>query len=131
MNISGIRPTIGFYDYNDIRAKQVERLAEVATPVEPVAKVTEQKAEDVEASIQAARARQTFGAYDYAKQYDSRETYSLKGADSDLMSLDVTKAVDDMHKDSAIQQYQYFVGNKDSQTAEVTASIRGAENFTL
>lgn len=33
------------------------------------------------------------------------------GRDSDIRSLDVERAIDDMKKDKILQQYQYFVGS--------------------
>lgn len=137
MNISGIRPISGFYDYNSINTRAVESSPVVADekvtsgaqavvdkPVESVSKVSDE-------DINKAKAKQTFGAYDYASQYKPNQTYSMKGADSDIKSLDVEKAVNDMQKDSVLHQYQYFVGDTNGDVAASTASIRGAENFTL
>ena len=73
----------------------------------------------------------TFGAYDYAGQYEPDATYELKGADSDIRSLDVAKAVSDMQKDELIHQYQYFVGQDLGTNTPATPSIRGAEDFSL
>ena len=132
MNISGIRPAVGFYDYNSI--KQAEEVGVVsqeivpnrATEVPADTATATQNAEDV-----AARSRQTFGAYDYAGQYEPDATYELKGADSDIRSLDVAKAVSDMQKDELIHQYQYFVGQDLGTNTPATPSIRGAEDFSL
>lgn len=131
MNISGIRPSIGFYDYNSIKIRpeaSVDSLAmdeqapSLAVPSSDVSTVSDD-------DIAAARSKQTFGTYDFASQYKPGESFELKGVDSDINSLDVERAVSDMQKDSAIQQYQYFV-NPATQAAE-TASVRGAEDFSL
>ena len=83
-----------------------------------------------EEEIASARQKQTFGSYDFASQYRPGVSHELKGADSDIKSLDVEKAVSDMKKDSVLQRYQYFVQNK--QSAAVSESqIRGSENFSL
>ena len=130
MNISGIRPAVGFYDYNSIRIQpekvgNLDETKEVAQIAEPqiTVKITDDE-------IQAARDRQTFDSYDYASQYQPDEVYEMKGVDSDIKSLDVEKAISDMQKDSVIQQYQFFVKDPGIMAAE-EPSIRGAENFAL
>ena len=130
MNISGIRPSVGFYDQNLIRFSPELGIAPVEenTTVAPVEQ--ESSPALTEEDIAAARKGQTFGSYDFASQYKPGSEYSLKGADSDIKSLDVEKAVSDMQKDSAIHRYQYFVQNK--QDGETTApSARGIEDFSL
>lgn len=131
MNISGIRPSIGFYDQNSIRfnpvlsSMSIEEVAPQLPSEEPqsAAVVSEEE-------IASARQKQTFGSYDFASQYRPGVSHELKGADSDIKSLDVEKAVSDMKKDSVLQRYQYFVQNK--QSAAVSESqIRGSENFSL
>ena len=124
MNISGIRPAVGFYDYNSI--KQAEEVGVVSQEIAPN-RATEVPAD----TATATRSRQTFGAYDYAGQYEPDATYELKGADSDIRSLDVAKAVSDMQKDELIHQYQYFVGQDLGTNTPATPSIRGAEDFSL
>lgn len=67
--------------------------------------------------------------------YDSNASYELKGADSDISTLDVTKAVSDLDKDKVLQQYQRFVGSADvtvMQQAALNEQInRETENFIL
>ena len=138
MNISGIRPSIGFYDYNSIKQTQSPEAAGVAAEsmvnaVEPVKPV--ETSAPTEAEISAARQKQTFGAYDYASTYKPDETFSMKGTESDINSLDVERAVNDMQKDSMLRQYQYFVGTQldpsgmPQETAQATA--RPTEDFAL
>lgn len=62
--------------------------------------------------------------------------YELKGADSDITSLDVKKAISDLDKDKVLEQYQYFVGNKEGGITQVfddgsKKNLRSGENFTL
>ncbi len=125
MNISGIRPISGYYDYNEIEKVAEVPVTPVEKPVEPVQKVTERTPE--------IEAQQTFGAYDYANQYNPDATYSLKGEESDIRSLDVEKAVSNMRKDEVIHQYQYFVGQSMGlqSAGNNQASVRGAEDFSL
>lgn len=124
MNVSGIRPYSGFYNVNSISATHND----VTAPEPKEAKQEEQKVERSEESVAAARSKQTFGAYDYAEQYRPTEDFEVNSKDSDLRSLDVQKAISDMRKDQAIQQYQVFVGEKNG--AEEKA-VRGAEDFSL
>lgn len=65
---------------------------------------------------------------DYANRYQPDVTYDLKGADSELMSLDVEKAISDMKRDQVLQQYQFFIG--ESQAEQLLES-RNQENFLL
>ena len=128
MNISGIRPSIGFYDYNSIRIRQ-ELGALAAEEPEKESLVENPEISVTEDDIAEARKNQTFGNYDFASQYKPGETFELKGVDSDIKSLDVEKAVSSMQKDSIIHRYQYFVQNKPSQNdSEKAASV---EDFRL
>lgn len=131
MNISGIRPVSGYHDYNEI--KRTEQIPAIETPEVVTSRV---KAEELEVSAPKERsteveAQQTFGAYDYASQYNPDATYSLKGAESDIHSLDGEKAISDMRKDEVIHQYQYFVGQDLGANMVQPASVRGAEDFVL
>ncbi len=129
MNISGIRPSVGFYEQNSIKFRpEFSSLSvEDATSDVQEAKTTSQVTDD---EIAEARSNQTFGSYDFASQYKPGVVHEMKGADSDIKSLDVEKAVSDMEKDSAIHRYQYFVQNKTTVPSE-TVEIRGSENFSL
>ena len=69
------------------------------------------------------------GAAEYAKQYQPDAEYDLKGIASDITSLDVEKAISDMKKDQVLEQYQFFVGERMSQTGLLY--IRPNENFSL
>lgn len=128
MNISGIRPSIGFYDYNGIKKTDLQAVAAPETTTEaknsPQAAGVAQRSPEVEA-------KQTFGAYDYASQYKPDATYSLKGEMSDIRSLDVEKAISDMQKDEVLHQYQFFVGSEIGASMPAAASKRGAEDFSL
>jgi hypothetical protein len=130
MNISGIRPSNGFY--NDTNIKFRPELSSMAADEIEDANVDESTAASTAISdeeVAAARAGQTFGSYDFASQYKPGEIHSLKGTDSDIDSLDIQKAVTDMQKDSAIHRYQYFVQNKQDNNG--AAPAKGTENFSL
>ncbi len=132
MNISGIRPSTGFYDQNSIRFNRDFGL-NIKETTEAEKTVTEENSYTVEVSeeaIKEARKDQTFGSYDYASQYKPESEHQLKGADSDISKLDIEKVVNDMKKDTAIHRYQYFVQNKKAGE-DSSATIRGAEDFSL
>ena len=131
MNISGIRPIGGYYDYNEI--KKPQQISPAETPEVEASQVQTQEPEVTAPKERSAEveAQQNFGAYDYANQYNPNATYSLKGAESDIRSLDVEKAISDMRKDEVIHQYQYFVGQELGTGVAATPSVRGAEDFVL
>lgn len=131
MNISGIRPYSGFYDYNSIQNVNAAANAEQTAPV------NEAQEMNLNAPVAAERdtSNQTYNAADYAKQYQADATYDLKGADSDIRSLDVEQAVSDLQLDQVLQQYQFFVGEamgQNTQNAQNAApQVRATENFTF
>lgn len=126
MNISGIRPSVGFYDENSIKIRQEYKIQDIEKSPLQQADVDN----DIIGIDSANVSNQSFSSYDYANQYKPGEIYNLKGADSDIKSLDIEKAVDDMKKDSIIQQYQYFVSDKTTGTIG-GEDKRDMENFTL
>ena len=123
MNISGIRPSEGFYSYNSIRLNEL-RNSQI---------MSSKQAVDDTASQQAPA--DDTADYEAANTYDSNASYELKGADSDISTLDVAKAVSDLDKDKVLQQYQRFVGSADGmvmQQAALNEQInRETENFIL
>ena len=130
MNISGIRPVDGFYNYSSYgvnSASSVNNTKNIDADVDASNKQPiESKPTVTQEDIDKARAKQTFGAYDYASQYDPNAAYSLKGKDSELKNLDVEKAISDMQRDEAIHQYQYFVGDREGNPVS-----GGVEDFSL
>lgn len=136
MNVSGIRPYEGFYQYNSIklnelRNQQIAASAKAAEQANGVDDTVQKKEEQVV----FAPVNQTFDSYDFAKQYRPDETFELKGIDSDIESLDAKKAVSDLEKDQVLQQYQYFVGDKvqvkAKENAQTNVAARLGENFFL
>ena len=133
MNISGIRPSEGFYSYNSIRVNELRNSQIMRSKQAVDDTASQQSIADDTADYEAARARQSFTLLDYA--YDSNASYELNGADSDISTLDVAKAVSDLDKDKVLQQYQRFVGSADGtvmQQAALNEQInRETENFIL
>ena len=131
MNISGIRPSLGGFDYNSIRIQQSMANQVQNAPASTSEQQNQQPAVS-EQEIAQARSRQTYNSGDFAKEFDGNKSYDLKGADSDIRSLDMEKAISDMQKDQMLHQYQYFVGESANNAAnEQVAAIRGAENFNF
>ncbi|MCR4956477.1 MAG: hypothetical protein K6A30_07315 [Lachnospiraceae bacterium] len=124
MNITGIRPyeAMGYYN-NRIESKDAPLNQEVLSQDDYLE----------EAEVERARANQTQTAYDYAKQYNPEASYEMKGADSDLKSLDVINEVPKAHRDDALRQYQTFVGGKLMQDQAVAdmVSARMMEDFSF
>lgn len=134
MNISGIRPNQGFYDYNyiklnELRSQQIASAMQqkpLDVPQEPVVEVVSEKPVE-----------QKYNSFNYAKEYNPNETFELVGADSDIHSLDVQKAVSDLDKDQVLRQYQFFVNDngvtgviaKEKDPSEIF--LRSGENFML
>lgn len=136
MNVSGIRPYEGFYQYNSIKLNELRNQQIVAAQQE--SRVQEPDPEQVkrqEQEVAAFAAGQTFDSYDFAQQYRPDETFDLKGVDSDIASLDISKAVSDLDKDQLLQQYQYFVGTEASVSVRAREPqdvvLRSGENFSL
>ena len=100
MNISGIRIQAGFYDYNTIKNTQIQEKS--------VPNVIDTAGEDTRVA---------------------EVTESERDNKPDITSLDVEKAISDMKKDQVLQQYQFFVGERMSQTGLLY--IRPNENFSL
>ena len=126
MNISGIRASAGFYEYNDIKSSEL-RGQQIQQ-----AKAQEAKQEQLPEETQNVQNQQNFTSYDYAKQYEPEATYEMKGADSDIALLDVEKVLSDVQKDAVLQQYQFFVGESENQPKSVRdTSVDFGENFTI
>lgn len=130
MNISGIRPSLGFYSYNSIKIDELrnQQLAVTAQEQAPMQ-------EDSTGYKDQLPVEQNFTSYDYAKSYQPDETYELKGAESDISKLDVEKTMSDLEKDKVLEQYQYFVGDQAHAIAidmnTENRIPRSGENFVL
>lgn len=129
MNISGIRPTVGFYSYNSIKINELRN--------QQLAVTTQEKAVKKESVIEQDEApvEQTFSSFDFAQTYKPDATYELKGEDSDVSGLDVEKTLSDLEKDKVLEQYQYFVGDRAQKVATdlntENKMPRSGENFIL
>lgn len=130
MNISGIRPSLGFYSYNSIKIDEL-RNQQLAVTVQEQAPMQEEST----GYKDQLPVEQNFTSYDYAKSYQPDETYELKGAESDISKLDVEKTMSDLEKDKVLEQYQYFVGDQAHAIAidmnTENKIPRSGENFVL
>ena len=134
MHFSGIRPTEGFYSYN-INKIQEQRNQQIQEAQEQQnrAVAEEQKLQQEQQSEAVGAREQSFTAYDYAQNYVPEAVYELKGSESDIMSLDMEKAISSMQKDQLLMQYQFFVGSsrQDFINSENPELLRPKENFEL
>ena len=133
MNVSGIRPNAGFYQYNSIRLEelrnqQIEASEKTQSVLGQEASSKEdsvldvQSVRDQEAMQQEARKRQTFNAYEFAKAYNPKESFELTGKDFDINTLDM---------DQVLKHYQFFVGDRGTKTSSYAVMPRTGENFIL
>ncbi len=134
MNISGIRPSEGFYSYNSIKINELRNQQIMSAHQSRLVK--EEAVGPSAEEILDAKAAQTFSSMDYAKTYNANDVYELKGNDSDISLLDVKKVVSDLDKDKVLEQYHFFVGSKDASISivandNVKENLRSGENFTL
>lgn len=105
MNLSGIRPSVGFYENNPIKTRP---------EINPIP-------EDQSSDNKQQRLSHGFGDEPAATVEISREGMSA-------VKKNVDQAVSNMEKDTTLHRYQYFV--KDRPTPD-TAPVRGLENFSL
>ncbi len=61
--------------------------------------------------LEDIRPRANASLEDISLSLNEPKGFEMKGRDSDIEALDMEKAVSDMQKDEALQQYQYFVGD--------------------
>ena len=135
MNISGIRTNAGFYDYNSIkinefRNQQIQESKAVETPPSLMEESTDSRQQEQE-NVSVIASKEDNGAKEFADRYQPDVTYELKGMDSDISKLDIEKALSDMKKDQVLQQYQFFVGEKQQTADEPLSRYREDENFWL
>lgn len=117
MNISGIRPSAGIYDYNKIKEKETKEIQ-----AQQVSRLQEQQ--------KAVSQKET--AFDYAGRYEPGKTYEMKGTESALEDLDMEKAISDMQKDQLLHQYQFFVGDsRNAADSSESSEIYPYENFVI
>lgn len=134
MNISGIGTYSG--NYNSIKLnrpadQQVSGVAPARQPQQARGEASAVRRQEQ----QKIRANQNFNSADYAKQFDPGKTYEMKGADSELASLDESRSVTNSQKSQIMQQYQLFMGETQAQgvnqAAMNTQAVRGVENFAF
>ena len=78
-------------------------------------KLNEQKVNEQEPSISAQPAidnrSRTANLEDISLTFNKEESFDYLGNDSSIKTLDMQKAISQMHQDSILQDYNYFVGN--------------------
>lgn len=66
---------------------------------------------DLDLRLDDIKPRQNASLEDISLSLNEPGAFEMKGRESDILSLDMEKAVSDMQKDQALMQYQYFVGD--------------------
>ena len=134
MNISGIRTNAGFYDYNSIKINEFRnQQIQESKAAENLPSLMEDGTDSrqTQERVLVTVAKEDHGAKEFADRYQPDATYELKGMDSDISKLDIEKALSDMKKDQVLQQYQFFVGEKQQTADEPLNHYREDENFWL
>ena len=134
MNISGIGSYSG--SYNSIKINSLINNRQTAeTSSGGQVQAVHSNDQKLKEQRQQIRANQNFNSADYAKQYTPGRSYEMKGADSDISSLDENRQVSGSQKSQIMQQYQLFMGETQAQgtnqSAMNTQAVRGVENFAL
>lgn len=134
MNISGIGSYSG--SYNSIKINSLINNRQTAeTSSGGQAQAVHSNDQKLKEQRQQIRANQNYNSADYAKQYTPGRSYEMKGADSDISSLDENRQVSGSQKSQIMQQYQLFMGETQAQgtnqSAMNTQAVRGVENFAL
>ena len=55
---------------------------------------------------------------DVSLSFNREDDFGYIGRDSDILKLDVEKAISDMKRDSVLEEYQYFVGSSQTFTEQ-------------
>ncbi len=108
MNISGIRGYEGLY--TQTQPATSPKVEENLKPQEqPVTTSAGRPLEDF--SSEPQNRSTSDGVKEFIDSYDPKAEYSLKGADSDINSLDEQNYVADSRKSQIYQQYRMFMGS--------------------
>lgn len=132
MNISGIRPIGGYAGVSGLSSVSRARSAAESSASSGDSLSAKSNAKEELQKIAEKRARQTFTVNDFDAQYKPENPFGENGR---IRTAEVEKAVSDMRRDEAIQQYQYFVGSQAAPPQDAAGydqtqrPVRGAENF--
>ena len=107
---------VNAYSYNRINSNPNEDIALKKQLEQENARAQEKPQEapsagSIDLRLNDIRPRQNASLEDISLSLNEPSSFSMKGKDSDISSLDMEKAVSDMQKDQALMQYQYFVGD--------------------
>ena len=107
---------VNAYSYNRINSNPNEDIALKKQLGQENARAQEKPQEapsagSIDLRLNDIRPRQNASLEDISLSLNESSSFSMKGKDSDISSLDMEKAVSDMQKDQALMQYQYFVGD--------------------
>ena len=88
------------------------KVEEQKSPREQSVQQNVSSAPQMDLKLDTIRPRVNADLEDISLSLATPSSFEMKGRDSDIDALDIQKAVSDMQKDSALQQYQFFVGDQ-------------------
>lgn len=88
------------------------KVEEQKSPREQSVQQNVSSAPQMDLKLDTIRPRVNADIEDISLSLATPSSFEMKGRDSDIDALDIQKAVSDMQKDSALQQYQFFVGDQ-------------------
>ncbi len=126
MGIGGINDYAGL-----LRNFRVPNVSEtgIGQNVRPDAVIREESLTAADTHVAAPVVRKVAQLEDISITFNKQESFGYLGKDSDIHSLDVEKAIDDMRKDKVLQQYQYFVGSSRNLQIENNADGTVIQKF--
>ena len=112
INFNNFTSSYGIQNIPVVRPEEVASQAaknnESVAPVAPAAKVPE--------SVQEInRASRIANLEDVSLTFNKEDSFDTIGSDVDIESLDMTKAISNMRRDSILSDYQRFVGPTSEQ----------------
>lgn len=91
-----------------VQSDQPSELAE-RVPAAVISETSAALTSEQEIAPQGGRPEEDIGPEDLSLTFNIQEDFEYIGRESDIHSLDVEKAIDEMKRDKVLQQYQYFV----------------------
>jgi hypothetical protein len=116
MNISGIRMSPGFYEYNLKKSRELQ----APQTVEPERASAETENTPDMVMVETEK---------FSEPYQPDVLYERKESDSDRNDLDVEQFMSGLEMDQVLQQYQFFVGEPLMGTG--TMENRMSDSFSL
>lgn len=128
MNISGIKPSLGFYEHTAIIFNPVVNLAEIPLAGVERASAVDSKPVAVNHSAKAYD-KAGFGQYDYATRKRSSEAYGLGNRQNGLDLKKLVESAELIQEDKVLMRYQTFV--TDAFNFKGNSASEATDKFSL